>query len=87
MWPLEGAKKIGMYSHLWEELDLPTEFEWQEPVNTDLKIPMDTYSPMHLTWEGTDLGWYHDGHAMAINPWSNRFKDVPIERYLREISP
>jgi len=79
VWPLEGAKKIGMYSHLWEELDLPTEFEWQEPVNTDLKIPMDTYSPMHLTWEGTDLGWHHDGHAMAINPWSNRFKDVPID--------
>ena len=79
VWPLDGAKKIGMYSPLWEELGLPTEFEWQQPTGTDLKIPTDTYSPMHLTWEGTDLGWFHEGHEMAINPWSNRFKDVPID--------
>jgi spermidine dehydrogenase len=79
VWPLEGAKKIEMYSHLWEELELPTEFEWQEAKNTDLKIPKDIYSPMHLAWEETDLGWFHDGHDMAINPWSNRFKDVPID--------
>ena len=79
VWPLEGAKKIEMYSHLWGELGLPTEFEWQEATNTDLKIPKDTYSPMHLTWEETDLGWFHDGHPMAVNPWSNRFKDVPID--------
>jgi spermidine dehydrogenase len=79
VWPLEGAKKIGMYSHLWDELGLPTEFEWQQPTGTKLKIPTDTYSPMHLTWEATDLGWFHEGHEMAINPWSNRFKDVPID--------
>ncbi len=30
VWPLDGAKKIGMYSDLWGELDLPTELEWQE---------------------------------------------------------
>ena len=79
VWPLEGAKKIEMYSHLWDELGLPTEFVWQKATNTDLKIPKDTYSPMHLTWEETDLGWFHEGHRMAVNPWSNRFKDVPID--------
>ena len=79
VWPLEGAKKIEMYSHLWDELGLPTEFVWQEAANSDLKIPKDTYSPMHLTWEETDLGWFHEGHKMAVNPWSNRFKDVPID--------
>ncbi|MGI9204575.1 MAG: NAD(P)-binding protein [Woeseiaceae bacterium] len=79
VWPLEGAKKIEMYSHMWDELDLPTEFEWQEATNSTLKIPLDNYSPMHLTWESTDLGWFHDGHDMAVNPWSNRFKDVPID--------
>ncbi len=79
VWPLDGAKKIEMYSHLWDELELPTEFEWQEAKNTDLKIPKDIYTPMHLAWEDTDLGWYHDGHDMAINPWSNRFKEVPID--------
>ena len=79
VWPLDEAKKIEMYSHMWSELDLPKEFEWQQPTGTDLKIPMDTYSPMHLTWEGTDLGWFHDGHKMAINPWSNRFADVPLD--------
>ncbi|MEM8500835.1 MAG: hypothetical protein AAF542_22660 [Pseudomonadota bacterium] len=35
---------------------------------------------MHLAWEKTDLGWYHDGHDMAVNPWSNRFRDVPIDQ-------
>jgi spermidine dehydrogenase len=79
VWPPEGAKKIGMYSAMWDELGLPSEFEWQEATGTDLKIPMDTYSPMHLTWESTDLGWFHEGHGMAVNPWSNRFRDVPID--------
>ena len=79
VWPLEDAKKIGMYSHLWEEIGMPMEFEWQEATNSSLKIPHDTYTPMHIAWEKTDLGWFHDGHAMAVNPWSNRFKDVPID--------
>lgn len=84
VWPLEGAKKIGMYSHLWEELGLPTEFTWQEATNSKLKIPYDTYTPMHLSWEATDLGWFHDGHEMAVNPWKNRFRDVPISDKLKQ---
>lgn len=79
VWPLDGAKKIGMYSDLWAELDLPTELEWQEANNSDLKIPEDIYSPMHLTWEETDLGWFHEETGMAVNPWSNRFRDVPLD--------
>ena len=79
VWPLDGAKKIGMYSDLWGELDLPTELEWQEANNSDLKIPKDIYSPMHLTWEETDLGWFHEETGMAVNPWSNRFRDVPLD--------
>lgn len=79
VWPLDGAKKIGMYSDLWGELDLPTKLEWQEATNSDLKIPKDIYSPMHLTWEETDLGWFHEETGMAVNPWSNRFRDVPLD--------
>jgi spermidine dehydrogenase len=79
VWPLQAAKKIEMFSPLWDELKLPQEFEWQEAKNSDLKIPYDNYSPMHLTWEGTDLGWYHEGHGMSVNPWQNRFADVPID--------
>ena len=79
VWPLDSAKKIGMYSDLWGELDLPTELEWQEATNSDLKIPEDIYSPMHLTWEETDLGWFHEETGMAVNPWSNRFRDVPLD--------
>ena len=79
VWPLEDAKKIEMYSPLWEEIGMPMHFEWQEAKNSDLKIPHDTYTPMHLAWEKTDLGWFHDGHDMAVNPWSNRFRDVPID--------
>lgn len=79
VWPLGEAKKIGMYSHLWDELALPQEFEWQQAQNSSLKIPVDNYSPMHLAWEGTDLGWFFEGHAMAVNPWQNRFQDVPLD--------
>ncbi|MEH6610469.1 MAG: NAD(P)-binding protein [Halioglobus sp.] len=79
VWPLAAAKRIGMYHHLWDELELPEEFEWQESKESALKIPYDNYSPMHLTWEGTDLGWFHKGHPMAVNPWKNRFADVPID--------
>lgn len=78
-WPPSEAKKIDMYSPLWDELKLPQEFEWQEVKNSSLKIPYDNYSPMHLTWEGTDLGWYHEGHDISLNPWQNRFADVPID--------
>jgi len=79
VWPIDEAKKIDMYSPMWNELGLPTEFEWQEVKNSKLKIPMDTYSPMHLTWEATDLGWYFDGHPIARNPWANRFAGVPLD--------
>ena len=34
---------------------------------------------MHLTWEETDLGWFHEETGMAVNPWSNRFRDVPLD--------
>jgi spermidine dehydrogenase len=79
VWPLSAAKRVEMYSHLWDELGLPEEFEWQESKQSRLKIPYDNYSPMHLAWEETDLGWFHKGHPMAVNPWANRFKDVPID--------
>ncbi|MFK8021485.1 MAG: NAD(P)-binding protein [Pseudomonadales bacterium] len=79
VWPLSVAKKIGMYSPIWDQLKLPQRFEWQQPTNSDLKIPEDNYTPMHLAWEKTDLGWFHEGHGMAVNPWANRFKDVPFD--------
>ncbi len=79
VWPLDEAKKIGMYADMWGALDLPSEFQWQEVKNSKLKIPMDNYSPMHLTWEATDLGWFYEGHGIALNPWANRFADVPID--------
>lgn len=79
VWPLPAAKRIGMYSHMWDELKLPQHFEWQQPKNSDLKIPEDNYTPMHIAWEKTDLGWFHDGHDMVVNPWKNRFKGVPFD--------
>ncbi len=80
VWPLEWAKKVEMYAPIWDELGMPQSFEWQQAKNSNLKIPYDNYSPMHISWEQTDLGWFHDGHKMAVNPWSNRFKDVPISQ-------
>lgn len=84
VWPLNEAKKIGMYSSIWDELGLPQHFEWQQSKQSNLKIPLDNYSPMHLTWEGTDLGWHHPGHPMAVNPWKNRFRDVPIDEKTKQ---
>lgn len=83
VWPPDEAKKMEMYSPMWAELDLPNTFEWQEVRNSTVKIPMDTYSPMHLTWEGTDLGWFFDGPGIAKNPWSNRFADTPLDEQTR----
>ncbi len=83
VWPLDEARKIGMYADLWGELDLPEEFKWQDATNSSVKIPMDNYSPMHLTWEGTDLGWYFEGHGIAKNPWSNRFAETPLDEKTR----
>ena len=79
VWPPAAARRLEMYHHLWDELDLPQEFTWQQPKRSNLKIPYDNYSPMHLTWEASDLGWFHEGHTMAVNPWANRFAEVPID--------
>jgi spermidine dehydrogenase len=84
VWPIEKAKVVGMYGPIWEELGLPMEFKWQEPTNSKLKIPYDTYSPMHINWEAQDLGWFHENSPMAINPWSNRFKDVPTDERTKQ---
>jgi spermidine dehydrogenase len=84
VWPLDEARKIGMYSELWGELGLPMEFEWQEVKNSTVKIPMDTYSPMHLTWEGTDLGWFFDGPGIVRNPWANRFEGTPLDEQTKK---
>jgi spermidine dehydrogenase len=82
-WPPDAARRIDMYSHLWDELQLPQEFVWQASKQSKLKIPYDNYSPMHLTWEGTDLGWHFPGHPMAVNPWANRFRDTPLDEKTR----
>lgn len=79
VWPPSEARKVGLHSDLWDELNLPQTFEWQEAEGSNIKIPYDTYTPMHMTWESADLGWFHDGHKMAVNPWANRFKEVPID--------
>lgn len=79
VWPLDAAKKSGMYHEIWGELNLPKEFEWQTSSRSNLKIPKDNYSPMHLAWEETDLGWYFPGQPMVKNPWKNRFADTPLD--------
>ena len=76
VWPIEWAEKIGMHSHLWEELGLPLEFEWQEARNSQLKIPMDTYSPMHPAWEADRSwlvrGWPRNGGQSLVEPFQGR---------------
>lgn len=83
VWPLDAARRTGMYHEIWGELNLPTEFEWQSSSQSDLKIPRDNYSPMHLTWEDTDLGWHFPDQAMVTNPWQDRFSETPLDEQAR----
>ena len=86
VWPPEVAKAAGFWGPLWDELELPLEFEWQEVqgTNKDIRIPRDVYSPMHVAWESADLGWFFDNHGWARNPWANRFAEAPISDQLKQ---
>ena len=84
-WPPRAAKDAGFWGPMWEQLNMPMEFEWQQPtgMSSDIRIPKDIYSPMHVAWEQADLGWWTDSGGWAKNPWSNRFRDVPIPEQMK----
>ena len=86
VYPISTAIDVGFGAPLWREMGLPEEFVWQEPTNLskDIKIPYDVYSPMHITWESADQGFYFDGHGFVKNPWANRFKDAPMPDQLKQ---
>lgn len=78
--PFSRAKAVNMVSHFSEEIGLPTEIVYQEPkgLKKDILIPEDVYSPMHVAWERSDIGYFYPGHGWVKNAWHSGFKDAPI---------
>jgi len=78
--PYNRAKEVGFISPLTDELGIPQEFIYQEAKNvkSDMRIPEDVYSPMHVAWERSTQGFYYEGHGWVKDPWQNGFKDAPI---------
>ncbi len=78
--PFNKAKDAGMWTHFASDLGFPDEFVYQKPTNlsTDILVPEDCWSPMHVAWERADTGFYYEGHGWVKNPWRDGFKHAPI---------
>ncbi|MEX2524358.1 MAG: NAD(P)-binding protein [Gammaproteobacteria bacterium] len=86
VYPIKKALDSGWGAPLWRELGLPEEFTWQDAKNLskDIRIPYDVYSPMHISWESADQGFFYDDHGFVINPWKNRFREAPIPEQMKQ---
>ncbi|NMG67061.1 NAD(P)-binding protein [Azoarcus indigens] len=80
VFPLQRAKAFGFYSGFYEELGFPEAFDFQEPQNlrSDMLIPRDVWSPMHIGWEQSDIGYFFEGQGFVKNAWHNGWKDAPL---------
>jgi spermidine dehydrogenase len=78
--PFKKAKATGFWSRFAGELGFPDEFVYQKPtgLSSDLLIPEDSWTPMHVGWERSDTGFYYEGKGWVKNPWRDGFKHAPI---------
>lgn len=78
--PFSRAKAVGMVSHFSEEIGLPTDIEYQDAkgLSKSILVPEDIYSPMHIAWERSDIGYFYPGHGWVKNAWHDGFKNAPI---------
>lgn len=51
---------------------------------TDIVVPEDCWSPMHIAWERSDTGFYYEGKGWVKNPWRDGFKHAPISAAARQ---
>jgi spermidine dehydrogenase len=78
--PFNRAREAGFASHFSEDLGFPQEFVYQKPTGLarDILVPEDAWSPMHVGWERSDIGYYYEGKGWVRNAWQNGFRDAPI---------
>jgi spermidine dehydrogenase len=78
--PFATAKRGGFYSHFAADLGWPDEFVFQKPtgLTKDILVPHDVWTPMHLNWDQSDIGYYYEGKGWVKNVWRNGFRDAPI---------
>lgn len=88
--PRQGS---GWQSDLWDELRMPREFAWSEPVDASLRMARDNYQPMEGVGEyGVDIGYFFDEHSSIAptrkptwlkNIWQNDLADLPVSDAVR----
>jgi len=78
--PFNKARDAGMWTHFAADLGFPDEFVYQKPtgLKSDILVPEDAWSPMHVAWERSDTGFYYEGHGWVKNPWRDGFRHAPI---------
>ena len=78
--PFNKAKDAGMWTHFATDLGFPDEFVYQKPtgLSRDILVPEDAWSPMHVAWERSDIGFYYEGKGWVKNPWRDGFRHAPI---------
>lgn len=83
VFPLAQARKAGFYSEFYDELGFPQEFKFQQASNTNVLVPHDIWSPMHIAWEQADIGYWFEGKGWVKNAWRNGWKDAPFADSLK----
>jgi len=89
VFPLSRAKSYGFYADFYEELGFPEAFDFQEPQNlkSDMLIPRDVWTPMHVGWEQADVGYFFENKGWVKNAWHNGWKDAPwSEKMKRDLN-
>jgi spermidine dehydrogenase len=78
--PFDRAKVAGFSSHFAKDLGFPDEFVFQQAsgLNSEILIPEDAWTPMHIGWERADTGFYYENKGWVKNPWRDGFKHAPI---------
>ncbi|MFO1468890.1 MAG: NAD(P)-binding protein [Steroidobacteraceae bacterium] len=78
--PFAKAKEAHFWSHFADDIGLPPEFTYQKPtgLSRDILVPEDAWTPMHVGWERSDIGYFYEGKGWVRNAWHNGFRDAPI---------
>ena len=83
------AREAGFVPEIWDELELPDEFAYQELSGTakDIRFAWDNFGPMMKWPERASIGYHYgqgeNGGEWVIDGHRNRFEGAPIPNDLR----